>query len=229
MNIVSSQRSPNFTDRPITVEFVLLHFTAGSLQRTLDIFLDPARAVSAHIVIDCDGAVYEVVPCLGGEALRAWHAGVSYLEVDGVRRDGFNDFSLGIELVNPNGNIFPYTEGQYAALCAVMERLKSVYPALARPEAVLGHEHVAGFRGKSDPGRCFEWQRFFALCYSGQGMPLREPLCSAEIAASLQAMVDAAGVSVDPITGLVDLPKGVEDTFFNGLSKLSEDLLSKKD
>lgn len=228
MNIVSSYRSPNFTDRPIQVEFVVLHFTAGSLQRTLEIFLDSERQASAHIVIDCDGTVYEVVPCLGGQALRAWHAGVSRLEVDGVMREGFNNFSVGIELVNPNGNLFPYTEEQYSSLCAVMERLKSFYPALARPEAVVGHEQVAGFRGKCDPGRCFEWQRFFALSYPGQGAPTREALCPAEVAASLQGMVDAARVKVDPKTGVVTLPEGVDHTFFNGLSRLSEDLLSNK-
>lgn len=228
MNINSSYRSPNFTDRQIPVEFVVLHFTAGSLQRTLEIFLDPKREVSSHIVIDTDGAVYEVVPCFDGQPLRAWHAGVSRLEANGSVREGFNDFSLGIELVNLNGNIFPYTEAQYSSLCAVMERLKGCYPALASPEAVVGHEQVAGFRGKCDPGRCFEWQRFFALCYPGQGAPRREPLCSAEVAASLQGMVDSAGVQYDPKTGLATLPQGVDHTFFNGLSKLSEDLLSKK-
>ncbi len=228
MKLVTSQRSPNFNDRPISVDFVVLHYTAGSLARTLELFMDPAREVSAHLVVDLDGTVHELVPCLEGRALRAWHAGVSRLEADGVLVEGFNDRAVGIEIVNLNGNIFPYTEQQYAALSAVMEKLKAHYPALGRPESVVGHEQVAGFRGKCDPGLCFDWARFFSMCYPGQPVPRRESIVTPEVVARLKSMLDTAGVKFDPRQGSVFLPEGVTDSFFNELSSLSEELLRKK-
>jgi len=159
MNIISTTRSPNFTDLDIPVEFVVLHFTATPIERTLAIFTDPSKEVSAHFVIDRRGGVYELVPCLGGSTKRAWHAGKSRMEVathsDSRIVEAFNDRSIGIELENVNGNLFPYTEAQYAALFSLLERLKALYPALARPAAIVGHEQIAGFRGKSDPGSCF--------------------------------------------------------------------------
>ena len=231
MKIVTSYRSPNITNLPIKVEFVVLHYTAGTLKRTLEIFMDKEREVSAHLVIDLDGAVYEIVPCLAGETLRAWHAGKSRLDVntEGTVRhvEGFNDCSIGIEMVNINGNIFPYTEAQYSALFSVIERLKALYEPLRRPEAVVGHEQIAGFRGKCDPGRCFEWDRLFSVCYPNQGAPVREAVCSAEVAEGLRRVVQAAGVSVAGATGVTSGASGVDDSFFNALSYLCEASMSK--
>lgn len=161
----------------------MLHYTALSLEATLERFLDPTTQVSAHIVIGQAGEVYEVVPCFAGGALRAWHAGRSRLRVsdeNGQERvvEGFNDRSIGIELVNLNGNLFEYTEAQYAALFEVIRRLQAVYPALTKPEAIVGHEQIAGFRGKADPGRFFSWERLFAVCYQGLTAPDRRPRCS---------------------------------------------------
>lgn len=231
MKIITSYRSPNFTDADIPVEFVVIHYTACTLERTLEIFMDASTEVSAHLVIDLDGSVYEIVPCLSGETKRAWHAGKSRLEVStgGESRviESFNDRSIGIELVNLNGNIFPYTEAQYAALSAVIERLKGLYPALRRPEAVVGHEQIAGFRGKADPGRCFEWGRFYAVSYPNEGAPRREAICSAEVAQGLRSMAEAVGVTCNPQTGQVQVPHGVGATFFSGLSRLCEAVLAK--
>jgi len=106
MQIRSDIRSPNFSDLDIRVEFVVLHYTAASLERTLELFTSPKTEVSAHLVIDRDGTVYEMVQCLNGTAKRAWHAGRSRFGVlrDGVTKviEGFNDISVGIELVNLN-------------------------------------------------------------------------------------------------------------------------------
>ncbi|MEY4667450.1 MAG: hypothetical protein RL518_149 [Pseudomonadota bacterium] len=231
MNIVTTVRSPNFTDLDISVEFVVVHFTAATLQRTLEIFTNPGSEVSAHIVIDRDGSLHEIVPCLGGSARRAWHAGKSRMEVstngDSQLVEAFNDRSIGIELVNLNGNLFPYTEAQYASLFGVIERLKSLYPALARPEAIVGHEQIAGFRGKSDPGLCFEWERLFAVCYPNLGAPRRAPVCRKGFAEKMGALVRGLGVSVNRETGEVLVPKGLDASFFEHLSGLSESALSR--
>jgi N-acetylmuramoyl-L-alanine amidase len=228
MNITSQYRSPNFSNLVIPVDFVVLHFTAASLERTLKIFMDPATEVSAHLVIDRDGSVHELVDCLNGEAKRAWHAGRSRYESARGAFEGFNDRSIGIELVNLNGNIFPYTERQYAALFRIIETLKSVYPNLSDPDSIVGHEQVAGFRGKSDPGRCFEWSRLFSVCYPNQGMPTRQPICPELMAQRMRALVEGVHISYEATIEDVVYPQGVTGEFFSLLSSLSEAALSRE-
>ena len=94
--------SPNFDQREIVVNYLVLHYTAVDLEDSLRIFMNPATPVSAHLLIDLDGSVHELVPCFDGVAFRSWHAGVS--RWNGV--EGLNDHAIGIELVNYNGNIF---------------------------------------------------------------------------------------------------------------------------
>jgi hypothetical protein len=108
-----------------------------------------------------------------------------------------------------------------------MERLKATYPALGRPEAIVGHEQIAGFRGKADPGLCFEWERLFAVCYPNLGAPRRAAVCRKSFAEKMGILVRALGVSVDRQSGEVVVPKGVEGAFFEHLSALSESALSR--
>ena len=184
--------SPNYDPRPIDVRFLVLHYTAVDWARTLEIFTDPARKAAAHLVVDLDGAITECVPCWEGEALRAWHAGVSRWD-DGVQHyEVLNDWSIGVELVNYNGNILPFTDAQYSALTGIVAHLRDRYPALARAEAVLGHEQVAGFRGKADPGWQFDWPRFFALCYPDQPAPPRPPICPPSLRDALARLAEVA-------------------------------------
>jgi len=169
----------------IPVEFVLLHYTAGDLERALSHFLSTARPVSCHLLIASDGEVLEVVECWNGKAKRAAHAGESRFEHEGKLLSGFNGFSLGIEIVNPNGNIIPFSDAQYAALAGCLKHLKGVYPALEDPGRILGHEHVAGWRGKADPGRLFDWHRLFTMTYPDQAPPKRDPVCPQPLASAL--------------------------------------------
>jgi N-acetylmuramoyl-L-alanine amidase len=230
MKVISNVRSPNFSDLTIPVEFVVIHYTAATLERTLELFSSPSTEVSAHLVVDRDGTVYELVECLGGVAKRAWHAGRSRFECghSGVRRviEGFNDCSVGIELVNLNGNVFSYTEAQYASLFALIDSLKARYPALHNPDAVVGHEQIAGFRGKADPGRCFEWDRFFSVCYPNQGAPTRASHCSELLAERIRALMEGLGVS-QGIRGEIVVPEGVPAKFFGLVSSLLEAALAE--
>lgn len=162
---VLAQPSPNFDPQEIKVEFVLLHYTGVSMQHTQRIFMTP-KSASAHMVIDRDGQLYEFVACLGGRAYKAWHAGKSKLVLaNRTKRESFNACALGIELVNFNGNVFAYTEEQYLALAALLRHLKQQYPALQSADCLLGHEEVAGYRGKIDPGQCFDWPRIEHAVY----------------------------------------------------------------
>lgn len=184
--------SPNYDPRPIDVHFLVLHYTAVDLARTLEIFTDPTRKAAAHLVLDVDGALYECVPCWEGMAQRGWHAGVSRWH-DGVTLwETLNDWSIGVEIVNYNGNIFPFTDAQYAALATVIDHLRQCYPALHHAEAVLGHEQIAGFRGKADPGWQFDWNRFFATCYPDQPAPMRHPVCPPVLRDALMRLAEVA-------------------------------------
>ncbi|MGB0912824.1 MAG: N-acetylmuramoyl-L-alanine amidase, partial [Phaeobacter italicus] len=79
----------------ITPTIVVLHDTAGPLEKgsSAAYLQSNDRNVSAHFVIERDGTLTQMVPV----DRRANHAGVS--EYHG--RSGCNDFSIGIELVNP--------------------------------------------------------------------------------------------------------------------------------
>jgi N-acetyl-anhydromuramyl-L-alanine amidase AmpD len=183
--------SPNHDDRAIAVEFLLLHYTAGTLEDTLAHLAEPAAKVSSHLVVGTSGEIVEVVPCWDGVALRAWHAGASRWVVDRRRWEGFNDLAIGVELVNPNGNLLAYTTAQYRALRKIVRHLRRRYPALRDPERVLGHEHVASFRGKVDPGHCFDWPRFYRLTYPEDPPPRRPPACPARLRDVLMPMLHA--------------------------------------
>jgi N-acetyl-anhydromuramyl-L-alanine amidase AmpD len=184
-------RSPNFDPVQIPVEFLVLHYTAENLQSTLEIFMDTSRKVSSHLVIGENGDIYEMVECLQGRGQRAWHAGQSYWVENGTRWEQFNDFSIGIEIVNLNGNLLPFTPQQYEALKAVTRQLRSLYPALNSSQRVIGHEQIASWRGKVDPGILFDWKYYYQQNYGEIDFPVRENYCHPEIADSFQRLIDA--------------------------------------
>ena len=159
--------SLNFDTRPAgaDVSLLVLHnislppgkFGAGHIEalfcNTLDCSLDPYFArlerlrVSAHFLIDRNGALTQFVSC----DHRAWHAGVSAW----AGRENCNDFSIGVELEGEDRA--PYEGGQYAALVELIRRLRRRYPRLGGG-AVVGHSDIAPHR-KTDPGPAFDWRR----------------------------------------------------------------------
>ena len=159
-----------FNHRPLTageVKYLVIHYTAGNYERAKHIFEHPEKfhEVSVQFVLDIDGTVDEVIPTLGGSTFVANHCGASYWIENGEFISGFNQFSIGVEIVNCNGNLIPYTEAQYISVISLVKQLQSLYPALKSPTALLGHDHIAGFRGKIDLGIHFDWKRVFEACY----------------------------------------------------------------
>lgn len=150
---IAERPSPNFDARPgdRRVDTLVLHYTGMRTARdALDRLCDPAAKVSAHYLIDEDGAVTRLV----AENRRAWHAGLSSWR-------GCNDVnavSIGIELVNP-GHEFGYRAFPQPQMAALEELVRGI---LARhpipPRHVLGHSDVAPLR-KQDPGELFDWPR----------------------------------------------------------------------
>ena len=214
MKIRTDIRTNNFDQQVIQVEFVVIHYTACGIARTLDILCDEARKVSAHLVIDLDGTVFELIPCLNEPPLRGWHSGKSHwTDKSNKEWSAFNDFSIGIELVNENGNVFPFTEAQYQSLEAVLTKLRDTHPALKSPERIIGHEQIAGFRGKSDPGREFDWTRLLKPIYPDQVLPEYQTKLSAELVSAFQKIALHAPHE-----------QAARDIFFSKLSELIESL-----
>jgi N-acetylmuramoyl-L-alanine amidase len=152
--------SPNRDSRGDTpIDMLVLHYTGmKSGEAALARMCDPAAKVSAHYMIDEDGAVHALVP----EGMRAWHAGVSYWA--GARN--INACSIGIELVNP-GHELGYRAFPDAQIAALTELARGILARHAIPAwRVLGHSDVAPMR-KDDPGELFPWASF-----AGQGIGL---------------------------------------------------------
>lgn len=158
--------SPNFNQRPLgEVSLLVIHnislppgqFGTGKVQAFFQNCLDAnehpyfadiaSMRVSAHFLIERDGAVTQFVSCNE----RAWHAGQS----QHAGRDNCNDFSLGIELEGTDE--LPFTAEQYAALIALTQQLQAAYPAITL-EQICGHSDIAPGR-KTDPGVAFDWPR----------------------------------------------------------------------
>ncbi|NRH27231.1 1,6-anhydro-N-acetylmuramyl-L-alanine amidase AmpD [Pseudomonas sp. MS19] len=161
--------SDNFNERPLDeVSLLIIHnislppgqFGTGKVQEFFQnrlqadehpYFADIANmTVSAHFLIERDGAVTQFVSCNA----RAWHAGVSCF----IDRENCNDFSLGIELEGTDD--LPFTDAQYHSLIALTRQLQREYPAIT-PERICGHSDIAPGR-KTDPGPAFDWSRLRA-------------------------------------------------------------------
>ncbi len=154
--------SPNFNERAadIALDYIVVHYTgmvdaAAALAR----MCDASAQVSAHYMIDEDGAVVQLVD----EQNRAWHAGKSFWR----GMTDINSASIGIELVNPGHEhgyrVFP--EAQIAALKKLLREIiarRRMNPATC----LLAHSDIAVGR-KQDPGELFPWQ---ALAQEGLGM-----------------------------------------------------------
>lgn len=160
--------SPHFDARPpgSTIELLVIHnvslppgaFGSGDIARLftnrLDVAAHPFFAtlaglrVSAHFLIERDGALTQFVSCLD----RAWHAGASEFE----GRPRCNDYSIGIEL---EGTDFaPFEAAQYATLASLTRALRAAFPL----RAIRGHADIACGR-KTDPGPFFDWLRYAQL------------------------------------------------------------------
>jgi N-acetylmuramoyl-L-alanine amidase len=181
--------SPNHNSRGgQAVDILLLHYTGmQSAEAALSRLLDPEAAVSAHYVIDEDGATLQLVE----EGRRAWHAGVAFWH----GACDINARSIGIELVNP-GHEFgyrPFPEAQMKSLIALARDILGRHPI--PPARVLGHSDVAPGR-KDDPGELLDWPR---LAAEGIGLWHGDPPAGPEAADQAQAagLLEAYGYGLE--------------------------------
>lgn len=89
----------------ITPRFVVQHYTAGyTASSAINTLTRKGSGVSAHLVVDLDGTVTQLVPF----NVKAWHAGPS----SHMGYNGLNSYSVGIEIVNI-GWLRPLGNGRY--------------------------------------------------------------------------------------------------------------------
>lgn len=143
---------------PLDPQLILLHYISAkntrpedpyNIQHIRDIFED--YRVSAHLLIDRNGDVIELVPL----QFQAWHAGRSRL---GPLKK-LNKYAFGIELVGRWGEDF--TKHQYDSLGVQVHALMGIHGISSNK--VKGHEQVSGpsvrTDYKTDPGPSLDWIR----------------------------------------------------------------------
>jgi N-acetylmuramoyl-L-alanine amidase len=142
--------------RKVPVQALILHHTGGNLAGSYDVLQGrkSSHRVGIHYLVTDENPprIIAMVP----ESKVAYHAGKS-----GWRQfEGLNQPSIGIEIINLDGNIHPYPAAQQelvAKLCAdILRRHPSVLPT-----EVLAHSDIAIGR-KIDPGLLFPWADFAA-------------------------------------------------------------------
>ncbi len=166
---LSIDRSVQAQSQNSRVEFVVLHYTSASNERSLELL--SRHGVSSHYLITDDAKphVYQLVD----ETRRAWHAGASQW----YGRSWLNASSIGIEIVNagitgwegggtpsssrPPELGTPVTWDPYSD--AQIETLRLLLQDIVRrhgiaPRNIVGHSDVAPQR-KTDPGPLFPWKK----------------------------------------------------------------------
>ncbi len=150
--------------RKETVTWLILHHTAGSLPSSLDILQgkDPKHKVGVHYLVTDEPKprVIRMVP----ENLAAYHAGKSAWG----KLTNLNQNSIGIEIINYDGNVYPYSDAQAEiifSLCTEIIRRHDI-----KPWNVLAHSDIAVGR-KVDPGSKFPWAKLASLGIGAWPLP----------------------------------------------------------
>jgi N-acetylmuramoyl-L-alanine amidase len=175
---VQRRESPNIGG-VLVPEVIVIHATAGgSAASSVNWLTDRSSGVSAHMVIERDGGITQLVPF----NRIAWHAGQSCWR----GRSGVNRFGIGIELANwqavsrtKEGHFLSYTRraltvdcvqcggsyheafpdpqvGACADVCACIMRHYQIAPVSDR---LVRHSDISPGR-KYDPGPAFGWVAF---------------------------------------------------------------------
>ncbi|MBB5277795.1 N-acetylmuramoyl-L-alanine amidase [Rhizobium rosettiformans] len=181
-------QSPN-GGGPITPRFLTMHYTAGyDAQSAIDTFKNRTSEVSAHLVIDTDGTITQMMPF----NKKTWHAGPSVFQ--GVK--SLNSHAIGFEFVNigflrksakglvdaygrpvkedlfedyviaPNARVgsgdfwWPvYPKVQIEAGLAAAKAIIDAY----KIEGICSHEEIDTRGWKTDPGPAFPMKSFTNL------------------------------------------------------------------
>lgn len=191
--------------RKVPVTCLILHHTAGSLPSSLEILQgkDPKHKVGVHYIVTDEPKprVIRMVP----ENLAAYHAGKSAWG----KLNGLNQHSIGIEIINYDGNVYPYSEAQAEILFALCDEIIRRHDI--KPWNVLAHSDIAVGR-KVDPGSKFPWAKLASLGIGAWPLPneVADNLKSKRNLSPthVRALLAAYGYVLEP--GDVGLKLGVE-------------------
>lgn len=211
--------SPNIGG-PCRPRFLIHHFTSGGFSGSVDWLCRPEAKASAHLVVDEDGSVVQLVPF----DRAAWHAGKSAWA--DVTSGSVNPVSIGIEIANlgdldgspgrwmsdggrpvPDDRVLvarhaaggaarpwhTYPPRQVAAVIGISRALHAAY----RFEAVLGHDDVAPGR-KVDPGPAWPMDMVRAAVMTPDRAPIFMPPAPPQPAAEA------------PVPTVVETPRDVQ-------------------
>ncbi len=146
------------------VSCLILHHTAGSLPSSLEILQgkDPKHKVGVHYVVTDEPKprVIRMVP----ENMSAYHAGKSAWG----KLINLNQNSIGIEIINYDGNVYPYSDAQADIIFALCEEI--IRRHHIKPWNVLAHSDIAVGR-KVDPGSKFPWAKLASLGIGAWPLP----------------------------------------------------------
>jgi hypothetical protein len=160
------------------IDCVVLHATAGGLSGTLAWFANPKSGVSSHYVVAKDGDVFQMVE----ESKLAHHAGASNFQ----GRKNFNDFSIGIEIVNKNDGQDPYPPDQFEGMVDLVGYLVNKYHI--ERQWIVTHADISTM-GKTDP-RGFPVHELIMRIY--------EPVANLPEDVVREAAWNAAGIPFNP-------------------------------
>jgi N-acetyl-anhydromuramyl-L-alanine amidase AmpD len=191
--------------RKVPVTCLILHHTAGSLPSSLEILQgkDPKHKVGVHYIVTDEPKprVIRMVP----ENLAAYHAGKSAWG----KLNGLNQHSIGIEIINYDGNVYPYSDAQAEILFALCDEIIRRHDI--KPWNVLAHSDIAVGR-KVDPGSKFPWAKLASLGIGAWPLPneVADNLKSKRNLSPthVRALLAAYGYVLEP--GDVGLKLGVE-------------------
>jgi N-acetylmuramoyl-L-alanine amidase len=140
---VEYRPSPNHGGE-ITPRLIVIHYTGdNSCQGAVSWLTSPQSGVSAHLVVDKDGTVYQLLPF----NVVGWHARGHY------NGQSVNGCSVGIENVGLGGF---WPDEQIEANRGVIEALYAAYPI----DDTIGHGDISDRTpGHDDPGPNFPWDR----------------------------------------------------------------------
>lgn len=150
---VEYKASPN-TGGIIIPKLLIQHYDASpNATGAISWMVSPQSKVSAHLHINRDGKIVQLVPF----NVKAQHAGVS----EWGSLSNLNSHSIGIEIQNTGNQ--EYTEKQMNSTIEVSKVINDTY----KLQAILGHEDISPIR-KSDPSgtklNLFDWVSLFRGC-----------------------------------------------------------------
>ncbi|MEW1645426.1 N-acetylmuramoyl-L-alanine amidase [Streptomyces sp. NPDC091219] len=131
------------------LDYVVIHVTQETYPRTLSIFQNPQKKVSAHYLVrSADGHVAQCVR----EADIAWHAG----------NWDYNTRSIGIEHEGWVDQPQWFTDALYEQSARLTAAICAKYGLPKDRAHIIGHYEVPG-TDHTDPGPNWDWTRYIRL------------------------------------------------------------------